>query len=112
MENDVVYLPVGNAAPDFTAETKQGYNYTSSIIAVDIHTGKILWHTPFIAKGNPFNITVDIPDTHDWGTTFGTNQATISTASGTQNIIIAHDKRGNIAGLNSHLLESPCGPGT
>ncbi len=102
MDKGVVYLPVGNAAPDFIADTRPGANnYTSNIIAVDITTGKILWATPFVAEGTPFNMTAAIPDVHDWDTAFGTNLITVSTANGPEKIVIGHDKRGDIAGLNA-----------
>ncbi|MCW3476582.1 pyrroloquinoline quinone-dependent dehydrogenase [Limobrevibacterium gyesilva] len=41
----VLYLPVGNPAPDFYADHRPGNNlYTNSIVALDVRTGTYLWH--------------------------------------------------------------------
>ncbi len=41
----VLYLPVGNPAPDFYDDIRPGSNlYTNSVVALDIRTGKYLWH--------------------------------------------------------------------
>lgn len=103
MDKGIVYLPVGNAAPDLTSVTRPGYNnYTSNVIAVNLTDGKILWHTAFVAKGTVLkNMTAAIPDVHDYDTAFGTNLVTVNTPTGPQKIVIGHDKRGDIAGLNA-----------
>jgi alcohol dehydrogenase (cytochrome c) len=45
----IVYLPVGNPAPDFYGELRPGANlYTDSIVALDVKTGKLLWYKQFI----------------------------------------------------------------
>jgi alcohol dehydrogenase (cytochrome c) len=45
----IVYLPVGNPAPDFYGEIRPGANlYTDSIVALDAKTGKLLWYRQFI----------------------------------------------------------------
>jgi alcohol dehydrogenase (cytochrome c) len=45
----IVYLPVGNPAPDFYGELRPGANlYTDSLVALDAKTGKLLWHRQFI----------------------------------------------------------------
>jgi alcohol dehydrogenase (cytochrome c) len=45
----VLYLPVGNPAPDFYGEIRPGANlYTDSIVALDVKTGKLLWYRQFI----------------------------------------------------------------
>jgi alcohol dehydrogenase (cytochrome c) len=45
----IVYLPVGNPAPDFYGELRPGANlYTNSIVALDAKTGKLLWYKQFI----------------------------------------------------------------
>ena len=45
----IVYLPVGNPAPDFYGELRPGANlYTNSIVALDAKTGKLLWYQQFI----------------------------------------------------------------
>ena len=45
----IVYLPVGNPAPDFYGEIRPGANlYTNSLVALDAKTGKLLWYQQFI----------------------------------------------------------------
>jgi alcohol dehydrogenase (cytochrome c) len=44
-EKRLLYVPVGNPAPDFYDKDRPGANlYTSSIIALDIKTGKLAWY--------------------------------------------------------------------
>jgi alcohol dehydrogenase (cytochrome c) len=45
----IVYLPVGNPAPDFYGELRPGANlYTNCLVALDAKTGKLLWYRQFI----------------------------------------------------------------
>jgi alcohol dehydrogenase (cytochrome c) len=45
----IVYLPVGNPAPDFYGELRPGANlYTDSLVALDAKSGKLLWYRQFI----------------------------------------------------------------
>ena len=45
----IVYLPVGNPAPDFYGELRPGANlFTDSLVALDAKTGKLLWYRQFI----------------------------------------------------------------
>ena len=45
----IVYLPVGNPAPDFYGEIRPGANlYTNSLVALDAKTGRLLWYRQFI----------------------------------------------------------------
>jgi len=100
-EAGVVYLPVGNPAPDFTAETRPWpNNYSNNVVAVNLTDGKILWATPFVAKGSVFNLTQEV-DTHDWDTTWGTNLVTINTSNGMEKAVVGHDKRGDIIVMNA-----------
>ncbi len=47
----ILYLPVGNPAPDFYGSVRQGDNlYTNSAVALDVRTGKLLWYRQFIAN--------------------------------------------------------------
>jgi alcohol dehydrogenase (cytochrome c) len=49
VKSGVLYLPVGNPAPDFYGEIRPGANlYTDSIVALDVKTGKLLWYRQFI----------------------------------------------------------------
>jgi quinoprotein glucose dehydrogenase len=41
----VIYAPVGSASPDFYGGMRKGDNlYSSSLVALDAHTGKPVWH--------------------------------------------------------------------
>ena len=55
-EKGVIFVPVGNPAPDFYREVRPGTNlYTDSVVALDVKTGKLLWYKQFVAN-----------DMHDW----------------------------------------------
>ena len=44
----VLYVPVGNPAPDFYPDARPGTNlYTNSAVALDVRTGKLLWYRQF-----------------------------------------------------------------
>jgi len=44
----VLYVPVGNPAPDFYPDVRPGSNlYTNSVVALDVRTGKLLWYRQF-----------------------------------------------------------------
>lgn len=44
-ENDLVFVPTGNAAPDFYSGTRDGLDhYASSLVALDARTGEVKWH--------------------------------------------------------------------
>jgi alcohol dehydrogenase (cytochrome c) len=94
----ILYVPTGNAAPDFDDSTRPPPNlYTNSILAVDVKTGQILWHT----RTTPFN-------THDWDTAWGTSLANISDINGTlKKVVIGQNKMGNGFALdasNGHVV--------
>jgi alcohol dehydrogenase (cytochrome c) len=49
VKTGIVYLPVGNPAPDFYGEIRPGANlYTNSLVALDAKSGKLLWYRQFI----------------------------------------------------------------
>lgn len=99
-EKGIIYLPVGNPAPDFTNETRSmECLYSNHMIAVNISDGKVLWATPFIAQGTVLNVT--IPDTHDWDTAWGSNLVTVKDVNGTHKVVIGHDKRGDIIAMDA-----------
>jgi alcohol dehydrogenase (cytochrome c) len=48
VKNGVLYVPVGNPAPDFYPDVRPGTNlYTNSAVALDVKTGKLLWYKQF-----------------------------------------------------------------
>ncbi len=55
-ELNTLYWTTGNAWPDFNGKVRPGDNlYTSSLLALDVDTGKMKWHFQFTPH-----------DTHDW----------------------------------------------
>lgn len=55
-ELNLLYWTTGNAWPDYNGEVRPGDNlYTSSLVALDLETGKMKWHFQFTPH-----------DTHDW----------------------------------------------
>lgn len=46
----LIYLPTGNSTPDFWAgyRTEADDKYSSSVVAVDVKTGKVRWHYQFV----------------------------------------------------------------
>ena len=48
VKKGVLYVPVGNPAPDFYPDVRPGTNlYTNSAVALDVKTGKLLWYKQF-----------------------------------------------------------------
>ncbi|VVB72791.1 Outer membrane protein assembly factor BamB [uncultured archaeon] len=46
-------------------------------------------------------LNVTIPDTHDWDTAWGTNLVTVDLGKGPQNVVIGHNKRGDIMAMDA-----------
>ena len=47
-ENEILYVPLGSAAPDFYGGNRLGDNlYSDCLLALDANTGKKLWHFQF-----------------------------------------------------------------
>jgi alcohol dehydrogenase (cytochrome c) len=45
----ILYVPVGNPAPDFYGAARPGDNlYTDSLVALDVKSGKLLWYHQFV----------------------------------------------------------------
>jgi len=46
----IVYVPVGNPAPDFDKDVRAGGGdlYTNSAVALDVRTGRLLWYHQFV----------------------------------------------------------------
>jgi glucose dehydrogenase len=55
----LVFIAVGNPAPDFNGDVRPGSNlYTNSLVVLDARTGKLMWHYQAMPH-----------DTHDWDLT-------------------------------------------
>jgi PQQ-dependent dehydrogenase (methanol/ethanol family) len=45
----ILYVPVGNPAPDFYGAVRPGADlYTDSVVALDLRTGRLLWYRQFV----------------------------------------------------------------
>jgi alcohol dehydrogenase (cytochrome c) len=45
VEKGLLFVPVGNPAPDFYVNNREGANlYTESVVALDVRTGKLMWY--------------------------------------------------------------------
>ena len=87
----ILYLPVGNPAPDFFGEVREGANlYTNSAVALDVRTGKLLWYRQFISN-----------DVHDsdlsqvspiFSTTFGGKTRNVMSVSGKDGMLYLLDR--------------------
>lgn len=45
----ILYVPVGNPAPDFYGAVRPGANlYTDSVLALEVRSGKLLWYHQFV----------------------------------------------------------------
>jgi alcohol dehydrogenase (cytochrome c) len=102
-ETGALYIPVGNARPQFNATTRQGSNlYANHMMAIDITKGKMLWATPFIAKGTVFDDIKRLPDTHDWDTSWGSNVVKVKLGTGPEKkAVIGHDKMGHVMAMDA-----------
>ena len=99
-DTGVIYLPIANPSPDFSTKTRSvNTPYANDMIAVNITNGKVLWATPFIAKGTVLNAT--IPDTHDWDTAWGSHLVTVNINGTNKKVVIGHNKRGDVMAMDA-----------
>ena len=83
-EKGVVFVPVGNPAPDFFDEVRPGANlYTSSLVALDVRTGKLHWYY----QTNPH-------DVHDWDLPQVSPLFRTTANAKTRNVVAASGKDG------------------
>ena len=100
-ETGIVYIPLGSASPNFNATTRHTPNlYSNHMIAINVTNGKIVWATPFIAHGTVLD--VQVPDTHDWDTSWGSSVTKVTLENGTEKkVVIGHDKMGNVMAMDA-----------
>jgi outer membrane protein assembly factor BamB len=100
-ETGIIYMPLGSPSPNYNANTRQtGDLYSNHMIAINVTNGRIIWATPFVARGTVLNVKV--PDTHDWDTSWGSSISKVTFDNGTQKkIVVGHDKMGNIMAMDA-----------
>ena len=82
-----IYVPTGNAAPDFLPETRPGANlYAYSVVALDAHMGSFRAHYQILAR-----------DFHDWDVAAA--PALITTRGG-RALLVAGGKDGHLYGID------------
>jgi alcohol dehydrogenase (cytochrome c) len=83
----VLYVPVGNPAPDFDVVHRTGDNlFADSVVALDARTGKLLAYNQLVKR-----------DAHDWDVSA---PAALVTTSGGKNIIASSNKDGVLSVLD------------
>ncbi|HKP11927.1 MAG TPA: PQQ-binding-like beta-propeller repeat protein [Blastocatellia bacterium] len=99
-ERGLLYIPVANPAPDFLDSVRPGANlYTSSMVVLDVRTGKRQWHYQLVPH-----------DTHDWDATQASPLFTAKVNGKTRNLVAAGGKDGLLHVLDrdtrEHLYET------
>jgi alcohol dehydrogenase (cytochrome c) len=100
-EKGLLYIPVANPAPDFFAEIRPGANlYTSSMVVLDVRTGKRQWHYQLVPH-----------DTHDWDATQASPLFTTKVNGKARNLVATGGKDGLLHVLDrdtrEHLYATP-----
>ncbi len=91
--NGLVYVPVGNPAPDFSSGERPGANlYTDSIVALDASNGRLAWYHQFVPH-----------DSHDYD--MAAAPAIVTTRAGKE-LMIAAGKNAMLyaVDLNTHAI--------
>ena len=80
----LIYVPVGNPAPDFFASQRPGSNlYTNSMIVLDARTGKLQWYKQAVPH-----------DTHDWDLPVASPLFTATVGGATRDMVTMGGKDG------------------
>ncbi len=83
---NVVYVPVGNPAPDFFGDVRIGSNlYTNALVALDLDTGKPKWAKQFVPH-----------DVRDWDLSQTSPLVTIEIGGKTRNLVVVSGKDGRL----------------
>jgi alcohol dehydrogenase (cytochrome c) len=94
-EKNVVFVPIGNPAPDFYGESRPGDNQgTNSAAALDLKTGKLIWSKQFVAH-----------DTHDWDLSQTGPLLSTKVKGEQRNIILVSGKDGRLRGVDRDTSE-------
>jgi alcohol dehydrogenase (cytochrome c) len=86
-QNNVLFVPAGNPAPDFAPTVRPGDNlYTNSVIALDAKSGRILSYAQLVKH-----------DTHDWDVSAG---PVVLTTRGGRQMIASANKDGLLSAID------------
>jgi alcohol dehydrogenase (cytochrome c) len=91
VEKELLYVPVGNPAPDFYGENRPGANlYTGSIVALDVRTGKLAWYYQAVPHDlRDYDLTHVAPV---FTTKVGAEQRTVIALTGKDGLLRALDR--------------------
>jgi alcohol dehydrogenase (cytochrome c) len=91
VEKELLYVPVGNPAPDFYGENRPGANlYTGSIVALDVRTGKLAWYYQAVPHDvRDYDLTHVAPV---FTTTVGGQQRTVIALTGKDGLLRVLDR--------------------
>ena len=85
-EKNLVYVPVGNPAPDFFGDVRKGVNvYTNSLVALDLKSGKPVWWKQFVPH-----------DVRDWDLSQTSPLFTADFQGKPRNIVVVSAKDGRL----------------
>lgn len=94
-EKGVLFVPVGNPAPDFYGESRPGENEgTNTAAAIDLRTGKLIWARQFVPH-----------DTHDWDLSQTSPLLSATIDGKTRNLLIVSGKDGRLRGVDRDTSE-------
>jgi alcohol dehydrogenase (cytochrome c) len=80
----LIYVAVGNPAPDFLANGRPGSNlYTNSMVVLDARTGKLKWHLQAVPA-----------DTHDWDLPVTSPLFTVKVGGKERDVVVVGAKDG------------------
>jgi hypothetical protein len=82
----LVYVPVGNPAPDFFGDIRKGINlYTNSLAVLDLATGKPTWVKQFVPH-----------DVRDWDLSQASPLVRVATGDNSRDIVVVSGKDGSV----------------
>ncbi len=82
--NNLVYIPVGNPAPDFFGDVRKGINlYTNAAVALDLKTGQPVWSKQFVPH-----------DVRDWDLSQTSPLITAEVQGKSRNLVVVSGKDG------------------
>jgi alcohol dehydrogenase (cytochrome c) len=92
-QNNAIYVPAGNPAPDFVPDARPGENlFTNSVIALDTKTGAVLKYAQLVKN-----------DFHDWDVSAG---PVVLTTRGGRQLVASANKDGLLSAIDRAAVRS------